>query len=170
MKMISNLGVLIAIGLVTVSVQAQTDTNSAPNTLPERSGQVVSPTSAKSVVGTAPATDARPDRPERLTLPQETKDLLYRFERVREAYLAERKQLLQEYSGATDDEDRERIRQLMRERRDAWLEQIRLLREESKERINQLRNALPQHGEVLDSAREQAREKLDAVRERRGTD
>src|SRR6267143_3345399 len=155
MKLIEQLktAVVLGVGLVTWTGFAQTTTNTAPKIVPERTGRVLQPPTPGRV-DVSPPLAARPDRPER-ALPQDIKDRLQRFERLREAYRAEQRELRRRLQGATE-EDRDKIRQLIQERRDAWLEKLRILREE---RLADLKAALPQHQEVLDAARESSQER-----------
>jgi len=156
----------IGLGLVAWTGFAQTTTNTAPKIVPERVGRVLQPPAPAGTAPTSPLAD-RPVRSERQPLPQDIKDRLQRFEQLREAYLAEQKELLRRLRGATD-EDRDRIRQLIQERREAWLEKLRTLREEARERLADLKQTLSQHQEVLDAARESAQERAAEVRDRRG--
>src|SRR6185295_1741948 len=118
---------------------------------PDRTGRVLQAPAGETVTPSPLTT--RPDRPERPALSQDIKDRLQRFEQLREEYLREQRDLKRRLQGATD-EDREKIRQLLQERREAWLEKLRTLREEARERLADLKAALPQHQEVLDAARE----------------
>lgn len=160
---------LLAGCVATVATRAQTGTNTSTVTSPDRNGRVLSP---GTVLGgtTINPTTTRPDRPEQQRLPVDLRERVANFEKVREAYLAEQRQLLRKLRGATD-EDRNQIRDLIKARREAWLEQARQFREEARERLTELRNgALQSHREALDAARDNAREKLQEVRDRRGSD
>jgi hypothetical protein len=163
-----NLALLVAGCLMTAVAWSQTSTNVAPATV-DRAGRVLQPSMFQDGASVAPTT-ARPDRPELQRLPADLRERLARFETVREAYLAEQRELLRKLRGASD-EDRDQIRELIKTRRDAWLEQARQFREEAKDRLTELRNgALQSHKEALDAARDNAREKLKDARDRRGSD
>jgi hypothetical protein len=112
---------------------------------------------------------ARPDRPERMSLPQDIRDRVQSFERRREAYLAEQKELARQLRGASD-EDRQRIRDLIRDRREAWLEEAKKFREEARKRLDELKRELPRYQEALDAARERATDAVKEARKRRGSD
>lgn len=146
----------------------QSLTNTAPKVEPTRVGQVLSPSTVDPKVPFPPGFVS-----ERPTLSQDVKDRLLRFSQLREAYLAERRDLERRLKGAAE-EDRERIRDLMRERLDAWREKLRAQREELQERLDQLKAALPQHQDVIDAARDRARDQgtsaRDQIRDRRGSD
>ena len=146
---------------------AQTTTNTAPRIVPERTGTVLQPPTP-SGADVSPVAN-RPERPERPVLSQDIRDRMQRFEKLREAYLAEQRELKRRLDGAVD-EDREKIRQLIQERRDAWLDKLRILSEEARERLAELRKDLSQHQEVLDAARESARDRVGEIRDRRGKD
>ena len=169
MKLIRQLRIATALGmsLAAWTGLGQTLTNTAPKIVPERTGRVLQAPASETVTP-SPLT-ARPDRPERPALSQDIKDRLQRFEQLREEYLREQRDLKRRLQGATD-EDRERIRQLIQERREAWLEKLRTLREEARERLADLKAALPQHQEVLDAARESAQERVNEIRNRRGSE
>jgi hypothetical protein len=164
----TTLVLLLAGGLIAVAARGQTTTNPAPAATAERDGRVLPSGTFRAPESMAP-TAARPERPEQQRLPQDLRDRLASFEKVREAYLTEQRELLRKLRGATD-EDRDRIRELIKSRREAWLEQARRFREEAKERMAELRDALPSHKEALEAARDNAREKLQDARDRRGTD
>ena len=74
-------------------------------------------------------------------MPLEIKERIRRFEIIREAYLQEQALLRKRLSGATTEEERERIRALIKQTRDAWLARARALREEARERLRELAGA-----------------------------
>ncbi len=158
----------LAVGFVEAVTLAQTTTNPPIVIDPSRLSRVLQPPSITTDGNLAsPTTTARPERVEQQRLPQDVRDRLQQFEKVREAYLAEQRELQRRLRGATD-ADRERIRELIRERRAAWLEQFRTFRQEARERLTELRDTLPSHREALDAARDAARQKAEEARERRG--
>jgi len=107
---------------------------------------------------------------DRQKLPLDIKARLIRFEAIREAYRKEQDELRAKEKGASTEAEREKIRLLIKERRDAWLARSRALREETKDRLRELRSQLPSRSEVLDAARESARDAASEIRKRRGTD
>ena len=159
---------VLSAGLLEAVVLAQTTTNPPVVIDSSRLGRVLQ-TPVSSAVDASPITSAvnRPERVEQQRLPQDIRDRLQQFERVREAYLTEQRELQRRLRGATD-ADRDQIRELIRERRAAWLEQFRTFRQEARERLTELRDALPSHREALDAARDTARQKAEEARERRG--
>lgn len=111
-----------------------------------------------------------PTTVDRQNLSEAVKVRLQRFELSRDTYLREQEQLKKRFSGAATEAERERVRALIRDRREAWLRRMRELRAQSKDRILELRRQLPSKGEVLDAARENAREAIKDIRKRRGQD
>ena len=155
---------VLSAGLLEAVVLAQPTTNPPVVVDSSRLGRVLSPPTSD---GPLSAVGPRPERVEQQRLPQDIRDRLQQFERVREAYLTEQRELQRKLRGATE-ADRDRIRELIRERRAAWLEQFRTFRQEARERLTELRDALPSHREALDAARDAARQKAEETRERRG--
>ena len=157
----------IALGL---SLMAQ-GTNPATSVVSDRDGQVIAPVNAGATDSLDPAASAF----HRNDLGATIRERLQSFEQLRKAYLERQRTLTQKLRGASEDE-RDMIRQQLRETRQQWLDQARQLREQARERLQELKERLPNHGEILDAAREQAREQvregLEAARERarRGTD
>lgn len=105
---------------------------------------------------------------DRQNLTPAVKERLQRFETSRDAYLREEAQLKQRLSGAATEAERERVRALIKDKREAWLRRSLELRTQAKDRIAELRRQLPSKGEVLDAARENAREAIKDIRNRRG--
>jgi hypothetical protein len=107
---------------------------------------------------------------DRQNLSEAVKLRLQRFELSRDAYQREQEQLKKRLQGATTEAERERVRALIRDQREAWLRRMRELRAQSKDRIVELRRQLPSKGEVLEAARENARDAIQDIRKRRGQD
>lgn len=103
---------------------------------------------------------------DRQRLSPEIKERIRRFEIIRDNYLKEQASLRKKLTGAATEEERERIRFLIQDRRNAWINQARRLREEAQERLRELPRLLPSMPEVLDEAKRNARD----VRKRRGQD
>jgi hypothetical protein len=170
-KMMHSRGTSLAGLLVGCLIAGPAWTQTLTNTVPaaDRNGRVLgsSPVSSPSSVASG---SVRPERPEQQRLPLDLRERLASFEKVREAYLAEQRELIRKLRGATD-ADRDQIRELIKTRREAWLEQARQFREEARDRLTELKNgALQSHKEALDAARENARDKLKDARDRRGSD
>jgi hypothetical protein len=157
------LGVVGAGGLVGYGQSA--DTNSVAVTVERRDGQVVLPGSEVLGNRLSPLAGVRPERLERVNLPEDVRQRLLEFEKLRESYLAQQREMLSKLRGATD-QDRARIREQIRESRETWLEQARRFRQEAQRRLEDLRSQLPGHREALDAARERAEDASKAVRER----
>lgn len=100
----------------------------------------------------------------------EIRERIARFERIREAYLREQERLRNLYRGATTDEERARVRDLIAKTREQFLDSLRNFREDIKDRLPELRQRLPEMNEVLDNARDRARDAANQIRKRRGTD
>jgi hypothetical protein len=92
---------------------------------------------------------------------------LQRFELSREAYQRQEEQLKKRLNGAATEAERERVRALIKDKRDAWLRRSLEVRAQAKDRIAELRRQLPSKGEVLEAARENARETIQDIRKRR---
>jgi flagellar motility protein MotE (MotC chaperone) len=107
---------------------------------------------------------------DRQNLSDAVKDRLRRFELSRDAYLREQEQLKKRLEGAATEAERERVRALIKSKREDWLRRTRELRTQAKDRIAELRRQLPSKTEVLDAARENARDAISEIRRRRGQD
>lgn len=94
---------------------------------------------------------------DRQKLPPEIRDRIKRFEVVREAYLKEQALLRKRLTGAATEEERDRIRALIQERRVAWLAEARKLREEAQDRLRELQRMMPDRREILQNARDAAK-------------
>ena len=104
------------------------------------------------------------------TVAPEVRERIDRFERVRDQYLREQERLRRLLNGASSDEERNRIRELIAKTREQFLDNLKRFREEMKDRLAEVRQRLPEMREVLDNAKENARDSLNQVRKRRGTD
>jgi len=113
---------------------------------------------------------AGPASIDRQNLTPAVKDRLQRFELSRDAYLREQEQLKKRLDGAATEAERERVRVLIKSKREEWLRRMQELRSEAKDRIAELRRQLPSRTEVLDAARENARDAISEIRRRRGQD
>jgi hypothetical protein len=74
------------------------------------------------------------------------------FERAREAYLQKQRELERRLKGATDAE-RERIREQLKDRRAAWLEQHKQFQAELRERLRDIKREIPSLRSALDESR-----------------
>jgi flagellar motility protein MotE (MotC chaperone) len=88
----------------------------------------------------------------RTALSTEVKDRLRTFERAREAYLQKQRELERRLKGATDAE-RERIREQLKDRRAAWLEQHKQFQAELRERLRDIKREIPSLRSALDESR-----------------
>ncbi len=160
----------MAVLLLAVAGSARAQlTSSVEAVRTERVGQVVAPDEKLLSDGfLTPA--ARPEVTDLRKLPPEIRERIRRFEVVREAYLKEQEDLRKRLRGAVTDAERDRIRELMRQARQEWLDRARNLREESLRRIRELPSVMPDMREVLSNARENARDAAATARKRRGQD
>jgi hypothetical protein len=169
---------LLGLGFHPATALAQTPAKAEPdpgaievgpaNTPRQRVGRIIVPEKVPAAMNSATA--VRPVRLERDPLSPEVKDRVLNFDKYRAEYLKQQEQILKRIKGTTD-RDRELIReQLNKELRERWLEQLATTREEFRERKKELLDRLPNHRELLESAREQSRDALRDQRERRGVD
>jgi len=145
----------------------QTNLTTAVKTT-ERDGRIV--VSDQQAVDLGLNVSVGPLAVDRQNLTPAVKERLQRFETSRDAYLREQAQLKKRLIGAATEDERERVRALIKDQREEWLRRMRELRAQSKDRIAELRRQLPSKGEVLDAARENAREAIKDIRKRRGQD
>jgi len=121
----------------------------------------------------------RPERPDRPKRPEHVRDIpkavlqhapdalkkmIHRLEEARHAYLERQKELLKQARNATD-EEKEAIRDQLKDNREGFLERTQTLRREIHQRVHELRDKLKDRREVIDAARDDKREQ---TRERRG--
>ena len=149
---------------------AQTNVDSIAPTVKttEREGRIV--VSDQQAVDLGINISLGPTTVDRQNLSDAVKLRLQRFELSRDSYLREQAQLRKRLDGAATEAERERVRALIKDQREAWLRRMRELRAQSKDRVLELRRQLPSKGEVLDAARENAREAIKDIRKRRGQD
>jgi hypothetical protein len=114
-------------------------------------------------IGVGPTAD-------RQNLTPAVRERLRRFELARDAYTREEAQLQKRLNGAATEAERERVRALIKDKRDAWLRRSVEVRTQAKDRIAEIRRQLPSKKEVLDAARENARDTINDIRKRRGQD
>jgi hypothetical protein len=107
---------------------------------------------------------------DRQNLTPAVRDRLQRFELSRDAYQREQEQLKKRLNGAATEAERERVRALIKDKRDAWLRRMRELRTQAKERIGELQSKLPPRREILDEAKKDARDAIREIRKRRALD
>ena len=111
-----------------------------------------------------------PTAGDRQNLTPAVRDRLQLFELSRDAYQREQAQLQKRLNGAATEAERERVRALIKDKRDAWLRRSVEVRTQAKERIAELRRQMPSKKEVLDAAKENARDTINDIRKRRGQD
>ncbi|MEW6305271.1 MAG: hypothetical protein AB1705_17485 [Verrucomicrobiota bacterium] len=105
-------------------------------------------------------TKGKPDQPGRPSNPQpvpEVKSLVDRFQTAREDYLKQQKELRLLLQDATE-EEREVIREQLKELLDRWKEQHREFVQEVKDRAQTMKSELsPDLGRVVDQAKDEGR-------------
>jgi len=111
----------------------------------------------------------RAERAEYPRVSPEVRDKLREFKEQRDRYLMEQQELIKRFKGATE-EERERIRNLLKDKRREWLERSRNIREDARRRLRDIIQELPKHREALEAARESAREEVKEIRTRPRTD
>ena len=111
-----------------------------------------------------------PTAGDRQNLTPAVRDRLQRFELSRDAYQREQAQLQKRLNGAASEAERERVRALIKDKRDAWLRRMRELRTQTKDRIGELQSKLPPRREILDEAKKDARDAIREIRKRRALD
>jgi hypothetical protein len=164
---VAGTAILVA-GAATVFGQTNIDSVTPSVKTTEREGRIV--VSDQQAVDLGINLGPGPTAIDRQNLSEPVKLRMQRFELSRDAYLREQEQLKKRLNGATTETERERVRLLIRDQREAWLRRMRELRAQSKDRVAELRRQLPSKGEVLDAARENAREAIQDIRKRRGQD
>jgi hypothetical protein len=98
----------------------------------------------------------RPNPPNRPATPGTVKDLVKDFQAAREAYLAQQKELRRQLNEATA-EQREAIREKLKENLAAWLEVQRARVQELREQIRETKQAIQGYDKVIDAAQEKGR-------------
>jgi hypothetical protein len=136
----------------------------------ERTGEVVTGRAGTATERQTQLRAGLPESMERGQIAETVRERVQTFEQLRTAYLEQHRKMLQELKGTSAEGERERIRERIRERRQEWADVARQIREQARERVEGLREALPNHGELLDQAKDQAREQvrqgLETARER----
>ena len=85
----------------------------------------------------------------RTALSTDVRERLRAFERAREMYLRRQRELEKRLKGATE-EEREKIREQLKDRRTAWLEQHRQFKSDLRDRVRELRRELPALRDAID--------------------
>jgi ABC-type transporter Mla subunit MlaD len=115
-------------------------------------GRVVLPEPA----GALPAVDVlaalRPPRPERPTLPPDVSERLKQFRSAAEAYLKQREELEKQLRGATE-QQRQIIRERLKENLQKWREQARQFQDQAKDRSRELKRDLRSLSKALEEVR-----------------
>jgi hypothetical protein len=152
-----HLAPVLALGLILsgLTAWAQTGTFSPRNR--DRVGRVFTPDKTSGSLD-APSVATRPVRPEQNPLPPEFDRRIQVFREQARRYIAEQEALRKQLAGATTDAERDRIRALLQQRRNDWLERARAVREEVKVRQEELRGRLRGHGELFDDVKDAARD------------
>jgi len=134
------------------SAQAQTGTIDGTPTVRNSTttSRVISSPEVKENISLTPTDSTRPtDLSARTSLSTDLKTRLREFERAREAYLQKQRELERRLKGATDAE-RDKLREQIRDRRAAWLEQHRQFTEEQRQRVRDVVTELKSLGPALE--------------------
>lgn len=116
------------------------------------------------VIAPTPAPD-RPDLPQdphrstpsKQLPPSETlRSLVKDFQSARQAYLKQQRSLLDQLKQSTA-EEREAIRQQLKENLQAWLEEQKMHIQELRDQARDIRNNVPAIGDVIDAAKDEGR-------------
>lgn len=100
---------------------------------------------------------ATPGRPDKIAPSPAVKELVDKFQDARETYLDQQRQLRIQLKSATEQE-REVIRQQMREGLDRWKEQTRQFAEEARESAHKMKDKLgPELDRVIDRGKDEGR-------------
>ena len=133
-----------AVAALPLRGQTSVDPNPTPtpdNTTTRDATRVISTPEVKENISPTDA-NSTPTRPSNLAarsaLSPEVKERLRKFEREREAYLQKQRELEKRLKGATEQE-RERIRELIKDRRIAWEEQHKQLQADLRDRLRDLK-------------------------------
>jgi hypothetical protein len=98
-----------------------------------RDGRIVTTEEVERAIKLEPDPLRPVERPEYTKISPEVRQKLIEFQKTRERYLQEQQRLIKEFKGASEDE-RDRIRDLIRNKRERWLDQSRRIREDARER------------------------------------
>ena len=155
--------------LVAAAVPAFSQTSITPAVkITDREGRIV--LSVQQATDNGINIGLSPTAGDRQNLTPAVRDRLQLFELSRDAYQREQAQLQKRLNGAATEAERERVRALIKDKRDAWLRRSVEVRTQAKERIAELRRQMPSKKEVLDAAKENARDTINDIRKRRGQD
>jgi hypothetical protein len=152
-------GLTFCLAAVRLPAQTGGTTNTSPTTSRITTSRVISDSEVKENLSTD-TVNTRPANSDRPVLSSEVKERIRAFEKAREAYLEKQRELERRFKGATD-EQRERIREQIKDRRDAWLEQHKQFKEDMRERLRELKRELPSLRKALDESRPTTRPGLD---------
>lgn len=105
-----------------------------------------------------PERPEKPGKPTRLSLEDEIQSLIDQFKNTRDEFLDKDKELRRILRESAQTE-RERIRSLIAENLQTFLDDQKQAREEINQRITELKDSLKDHREVIDAAKEEAKVK-----------
>jgi hypothetical protein len=108
------------------------------------------PTVIPPVVATTENGPARPALPDQPTPSAELTDLVKDFQTAREAFLKQQQELIAQMKTASK-EEREALRQQLREQLDAWLEQQKAQIQDIREQAREIKNNVPAIRDVVES-------------------
>lgn len=117
---------------------------------------VARPTVIPPVSATTPGTPARPELPGQPAPSADLRDLVKDFQTARESFLKQQQDLLAQLKAASK-EEREALRQQLRENLDAWLEQQKAQVQDIREQAREIKNNVPSISDVVDSGKGEGR-------------
>lgn len=140
---------LLGAGVAAAQDKPTTTVNERPKPIPRQPIKIAPP--EEKPANTAPVTGNRPE----LARSDELRQLIERFQAARRNYLLQQKELMQQIDGATEDQ-REELRDKLRESLDQWREMQAEFRTQLKDRAQELRDRLSSElGRVVDGGREE---------------
>jgi len=171
------LGILVGLGLAGSGVVAQESEGDQTQVREGEMLQVETQMQTRSQVRSeADWQDALPELLNRERLRQSIQERIEAFRALRLEYIERKREQLELLRRANSEEQREVVREQLRQERAEWLLEAHAVRRQAQERVQEMRDALPSHQEMLDEARTQVREQVrqgvEAARERvrAGTD
>jgi hypothetical protein len=119
----------------------------------DREGRILTTEDVEKSIDPNSSFDGRPTPPDYQALSPQMRQKLIEFQRLRVLYLKDQERLTRQFKSATE-EDRRRIREMIRAKRDRWTDQSRRLREQHRDRLLEIRRELRNYKDVLDSAQD----------------
>jgi hypothetical protein len=116
------------------------------------------PTVIPPVTAPTPDTPARPSLPGQTTPASGVSDLVKDFQTARETFLKQQQDLLAQLKTASK-EEREALRQQLRENMDAWLEQQKAQMQDIRDQAREIKNNVPSISDVVNSGAGEGRDR-----------